>query len=74
LLLDVNDDCCGVLGVVIEDDVTGEVDERFSNCCDELRFDLNEVEDFDEFTHFVKNHNSLGIFKTKKIILRPNTP
>jgi len=47
LLLDVINDCCDVLGFAIDDDETGEVDERFSNCCDELRFDLNEVEDAD---------------------------
>lgn len=46
--LDVTDwVCCGALDVVIDDDGTEELGEKFSNCCDEFRFDLNEVEDAD---------------------------
>ena len=47
LLMDVTCVCCGALGVVIDDDERGELGEKFSNCCDEFRFDLNEVEDAD---------------------------
>ena len=47
LLMDATGICCGVLGVGVDDDETRGLDEKLSNCCDELRFDLNEVEDAD---------------------------